>query len=93
MKKIGKVKAEKLIKNGAFLVDMRSPVAYRDGHVAGSVNMPLSNLVKSIMGFDRKRPVIIYSDVTADIGVVDNYASQLGFESFYLLDYEAACQM
>ena len=40
MKRINKERATQLIEKGATLVDMRSPVSFRDGHIKGAVNLP-----------------------------------------------------
>jgi rhodanese-related sulfurtransferase len=35
---------EQLIKNGAAIVDVRTPMEFMDGHVDGSINIPLQEL-------------------------------------------------
>ncbi len=89
MKRIGKTKAVELVKRGALLVDMRSPVSFRDGHVEGSVNLPLRNFVNRIMPMDKKTQIIIYSDfVTDDVLRWGNtYATNLGFTEVFVTDY------
>ena len=90
MKRIGKTKAEELVKNGALLVDMRSPVAFRDGHVAGAVNLPLRNFVNRIMPLDKKTKIIIYSDFITDdvLRHGSNYAQNLGFTNVFIADFK-----
>lgn len=89
MKRVNKEKAEKLVKSGALLVDMRSPVAYRDGHIEGAVNLPLRNFANKIIGLDKSKKIIIYSDDVNDAelkqGVV--YAQTLGFSDIFVSDY------
>lgn len=89
MKSITREKAEKLLKKGAILVDMRSPVAFRDGHIAESVNLPLKNFTNLLMKTDRKKAIIIYGDTPndTDMSVGYNYAEQLGFGEVYSTDY------
>lgn len=91
MKKIGKSKAEALVKAGAFLVDMRSPVAFRDGHVTGAVNLPLRNFVNRIMGMDKSKKIIIYGDSVddADLKHGNTYAETLGFANVFVSDYKS----
>jgi phage shock protein E len=43
---------------GAQIVDVRSPDEFRDGHVEGSVNIPLGTLERSLARLRRDRPVI-----------------------------------
>lgn len=89
MKRIGNNKALELINKGAMLVDMRSPVAYRDRHVTGAVNLPLRNFLNTIQKMDRKHAIIIYSDsVTDDVLRQGNtYAENLGFSNIYITSY------
>jgi rhodanese-related sulfurtransferase len=42
------VDLKSVVAQGAFLVDVRSPGEFADGHVKGSVNIPLDNLTKEI---------------------------------------------
>lgn len=90
MKMISKNKALELIQRGALLVDMRSPVAYRDGHVEGAVNLPLRNFTNKIMGMDKKTKIIIYGDEITDavLRQGDMYAETLGFVDVFIADYK-----
>ena len=90
MKRIGKNKALAMVQRGAMLVDMRSPVAFRDGHVAGAVNLPLRNFVNRIMPLDKKTKIIIYSDAVTDADIKHglNYATNLGFENVFVADFK-----
>lgn len=89
MKRISKNKAEELVQRGALLVDMRSPVAFRDGHVTGAVNLPLRNFVNRIMPMDKKTKIIIYSDAMTDdvLRQGNTYAESLGFMEVFVTDY------
>lgn len=46
------------IKEGAIIVDVRTPEEYRAGHVNGSINLPLDLIEKWVQELDRSRPVI-----------------------------------
>lgn len=89
MNRIGKTRVESLVASGALLVDMRSPVAFRDGHFAGAVNLPLRNFLNSIMGMDKKKKIIIYSDniTDSDLKQGNSYAETLGFTNVFVADY------
>lgn len=91
MKRISKNRAEELVKRGALLVDMRSPVSFRDGHIPGAVNLPLRNFVNKIMPMDKSSKIIIYSDSVADdvLRQGTNYAQNLGFTNIFIADYKS----
>lgn len=86
MNRIGKSKALDLVKKGAMLVDMRSPVAFRDGHVAGAVNLPLRNFINAILKLDRKQALIMYSEAINDVDLKQGlvYTATLGFKNIYV---------
>ena len=49
-----------LMKEGAQLVDVRSPAEFASGHVPGSVNIPLNEIDQGTARLDRQRWVIVY---------------------------------
>ena len=91
MNQITKERATKLLAKGAILVDMRTPVAFRDGHVAESQNLPLKQFTNLLMKTsDKKKSIIVYGDSVddADLKIGINYATQLGFSQVYVSDYK-----
>jgi len=90
IKIIGKHRVKNLVDRGAYLVDMRSPVAYRDGHITGSVNLPYRNFLNTISGMPRKSNIVIFGESSSHIDVISghNYANQLGFTNVYVTEYE-----
>jgi len=51
---------EDLIKNGAFLVDVRTPAEFIEGHVEHSVNIPLDIVLANLDKFKNKEQVIVF---------------------------------
>lgn len=47
-----------LVKNGAQIIDVRTPTEYENGHIFSSINIPLQNLNKELTKIDKSRPVI-----------------------------------
>ena len=47
---------------GAFLLDVRSPGEFAEGHVAGAVNVPINELEATISSLpaDRNRQIVVY---------------------------------
>jgi phage shock protein E len=47
-----------LVKQGALILDVRSPSEYKQGHIKGSVNAPLNDLSKHISKLKKETAVI-----------------------------------
>jgi rhodanese-related sulfurtransferase len=48
------------LKEGAFLVDVRSPQEFDGGHVKGSINIPLDRVANSLEKFKNKKNIIVF---------------------------------
>jgi rhodanese-related sulfurtransferase len=48
-----------MIKNGAVLVDVRSPQEFKSGHAAGSKNIPLANLSSKVSELKDKEVILV----------------------------------
>lgn len=53
-----KVDLKEMVKQGAMIVDVRTPAEYQGGHIKGSVNIPLQVLDKNIAKLKKDQPVI-----------------------------------
>jgi phage shock protein E len=51
---------EKLIKEGAFLVDVRTAAEFAEGHVKGSTNIPLDQVASQLEKFKGKEQIIVF---------------------------------
>jgi len=49
-----------IIEQGAFLVDVRTPDEFADGHVRGSVNIPLNTIQTQLPKFKNKKNIIVF---------------------------------
>ena len=46
------------VKNGAQIIDVRTPAEFQGGHIKGAVNIPLQVLDKNLGKIRKDRPVI-----------------------------------
>jgi len=48
-----------LVKNGAMILDVRTPGEFRSGHIKGSINIPLDEIKNKTTELKNKNKVII----------------------------------
>lgn len=77
----GLVSPPDLAATGSFLVDLRSPDAYRSGFVEGAVNIPLRELTDNLdVLTDLDQPIVLISDSSTE--------SAIGMMTLRLLGYQ-----
>lgn len=72
--------AEYETNDGAVLLDVRTAEEYRDGHIDGSVNMPLDRIssVKNTVK-DKSTPLYVYCLSGGRSGQAVSYLKQMGY--------------
>lgn len=53
-------KLAEAIKNGAFLVDVRTSFEFSGGSVKGAVNIPLDSLANHLAKFKNKKSIVVF---------------------------------
>jgi len=87
MQYINGKKAHKLVdEKSALLVDTRSPVEFRNGTLPGAVNLPMRNLMNTLMEYrESKTPIIIFGDdEDGTLSMAVTYAENLRVKLFVL---------
>lgn len=89
-KEIGRNRVMKMLsKDDVMLVDMRTPVEFRDGTIDGAVNLPLRNFLNKVMSVPRTANLILFGNnvKNEDMNMAAKYAYELGFSNIYITDY------
>jgi rhodanese-related sulfurtransferase len=90
MKVITRDKALALVKDGAVLVDLRSPIEFRDYKIEGAINLPLRNFSARMMGEKNKSAkYIIFSNSVKDkdVELALRFAAEFGVKNVFVSDY------
>ena len=53
-----KVNYSELVKNGAQIIDVRTPGEFKAGHISGAVNIPLQTISSQLGRIKKDKPVI-----------------------------------
>ncbi|MGZ9735983.1 rhodanese-like domain-containing protein [Flavobacterium sp. GNP002] len=72
---------EKLLKEGAYLVDVRTPAEFAEGHVKGSTNIPLDQVPNQLDQFKGKEHIIVFCRSGNRSGQAKMSLEQNGFKN------------
>jgi rhodanese-related sulfurtransferase len=59
-REVSRDEAQKLIEDGAQLIDVRADHEWEAGRIAGATHLPLAELAERTGEVDRERPVVLY---------------------------------
>lgn len=80
------VKAQQLVKEGALLVDVRSPQEFASGHIKGAKNIPVSEVATRLKEFgDTQKPIVVYCRSGARSARAQSTLKGAGFTQVYNL--------
>lgn len=79
-------KARTLVEKGAILIDLRNPVAFRDGTIPGAINLSLRQL-SQLTTKPKTTPVVLFGENDDDptLKSAINYVNLYGFDKVYSL--------
>lgn len=72
-----------LMQKGAQVIDVRSPMEYRGGHIKGSVNIPLDTLQRTLSKIKKDKPVITCCASGMRSATAKNILKSNGFTEVY----------
>lgn len=70
-----------LVNDGAFLVDVRTPVEFAEGNVKGSVNIPLDQVQNQLAKFKAKENIVVFCRSGNRSGQAKSILEQNGFKN------------
>lgn len=74
-------KVTEMLKNGALIVDVRTPDEYRSGHIKQSINIPLNQIPNKVNELKRKnKPIITCCRSGARSGMAADMLLKAGIE-------------
>jgi len=73
---------KELMKNGAQIVDVRTPTEFSNGNIKNSKNIPLQNLAAEMKKLDLKKPVITCCASGMRSASAKSILKQNGFETY-----------
>lgn len=71
----------KFIKDGAFLVDVRSTEEFQSGSVKGAINIPLQTIPLNMEKFKDKEHIIVFCQSGGRSGQAKHFLIQNGIEN------------
>ncbi len=78
-----KVDITALIAQGATVVDVRTPAEYKDGHVKGSINLPLQTLGSQMNKLKKDQVIITCCRSGSRSGMARRQLQAAGFKQVY----------
>ena len=82
-KQINVDKVRELVEGGAYIVDVRERYEYEEGHIKGALNIPLSELRKTISKIPRDKPVYLHCRTGQRSYNAVMALQNMGFENVY----------
>ena len=75
------------IKQAQKVIDLRSPVAFRDGHIDGAVNMSLRALTSMILEQDKNQHIVLIGDDEEIVAAATRILTGYGFSHVAVTSY------
>lgn len=72
-----------LIRQGAIIVDVRTPGEYKSGHIKGSLNLPLDSLGNNLSKLKKDKCIICCCASGMRSGAAKNILQSKGFNEVY----------
>jgi rhodanese-related sulfurtransferase len=85
-REVSREEAQKMVEEGAQLVDVRAEHEWEAGRIAGAVHLPLAELAERTGELDRERPVVLYCRGGTRSTMATDALAEAGFEAAKLTE-------
>jgi len=75
-------KAREAVKNGALIVDVRTPKEYREKHIPNAINIPIGNILKGQINLPKDKEIVLYCRTGSRSGVVAKVLKEKGWSVY-----------
>ncbi len=62
--------AREAVKNGAIIVDVRTPKEFNQKHIKGAINIPIESIMKNGINVPKDREIVVYCQTGSRSGMV-----------------------
>jgi len=74
---------KEIIEKGALIVDVRTKGEYEEGHIEGSLNIPLNEIVKAVEWLQKDVPTVLVCASGARSAAAVTVLKEYNFEKVY----------
>ena len=85
-REVSREEAQKLVGDGAQLVDVRADHEWEAGRIAGATHLPLADLAQRAGEIDKERPVVVYCRGGNRSSMAVAALTEAGFDAVKLTD-------
>jgi len=74
---------DRVLKEGCVIIDVRTKQEYKEGHIRGAINIPLSRIPKEVKQLQaKKKPIVLCCRSGGRAGSALSILKQAGIESY-----------
>lgn len=75
-------KAREAVKNGALIVDVRTPKEFRGKHIKGAINLPIQEIMKGKIPLPKNKEIVVYCRTGSRSSVSAKVLRELGWSVY-----------
>lgn len=77
------VNIKEIVSHGALIIDVRTPEEYKDGHISGSINIPLDDLPSATSWLIKDVPTVVVCASGSRSSIAKDFLESNGYEKVY----------